>query len=412
MNDSNLSKSLEYIKEYFDANVFNFKQPSIKNNILEMSMYHKESVKWDVVYMTSIFLDEVGNAHNNFVIKDWKESLHRFMYRNQLFQKVHQTQQNLNNRTKESVSDDWYLIRYMIDAMNKIFLPLNIVEKYSTNGIHIKNINIIRLLSFYGLKTCSYFLELYCSCILKKIGFSPNEIDNMKSIYFTTNNIHETKQQILNYYFKDKLMLNIEDYTFNKHFSAFYTCFITHTIINSSKTFESYNDNLATWLKPRNYRKDLEWLISACFPNSDDVDLKLSETYDDNVDKCIEKVLEGKVREQYIVDNTIYGRSVVEKMKALENAHYLCEFDDSHKTFLRKNKTPYTEAHHLLPIHDSRSLDDASNIVSLCPICHKQIHYGIENEKIIRVLYDKRKDLLKRIGIDISVEDLIAIYNK
>ena len=58
----------------------------------------------------------------------------------------------------------------------------------------------------------------------------------------------------------------------------------------------------------------------------------------------------------------------------------------------------------------SVSLDVPANIVSLCSNCHNEIHYGKNYEQLIERLYERRKDLLRKVGIDISLEKLKEMY--
>ncbi len=101
---------------------------------------------------------------------------------------------------------------------------------------------------------------------------------------------------------------------------------------------------------------------------------------------------------------------------ALTHANFKCEYDDQHKTFIRKNGNPYTEPHHLIPISKYRdfqfSVDIMQNIVSLCSHCHNLLHYGrFEDKKpILEKLYNERKEALKECGIEITLEQLEAYY--
>ena len=101
---------------------------------------------------------------------------------------------------------------------------------------------------------------------------------------------------------------------------------------------------------------------------------------------------------------------------ALTHANFKCEYDDQHKTFIRKNGNPYTEPHHLIPISRYRdfqySVDIMQNIVSLCSHCHNLLHYGrFEDKKpILEKLYNERKEALKECGIEITLEQLEAYY--
>ena len=100
---------------------------------------------------------------------------------------------------------------------------------------------------------------------------------------------------------------------------------------------------------------------------------------------------------------------------ALNKAGYRCEVDGEHPTFRRRNSPlNYTEPHHIVPMSRqddfNTSLDVEENIISLCCNCHKQIHLGQGYEEMLEKIYNERKELLKQVAIDISLEDLIRYY--
>ncbi|GFZ30121.1 HNH endonuclease [Clostridium zeae] len=122
-----------------------------------------------------------------------------------------------------------------------------------------------------------------------------------------------------------------------------------------------------------------------------------------------------KKQPMYIKNKYSYPRSRMVALNALRHANYKCEFDNNHLTFTRRNSDlQYTEPHHLVPInyHENFdvSLDVEENIVSLCCNCHKQIHLGQGFEVMLEKFYNERKDLLKKIGIEITLEELIKLY--
>ncbi|MEF9839642.1 MAG: HNH endonuclease, partial [Lachnospiraceae bacterium] len=55
-------------------------------------------------------------------------------------------------------------------------------------------------------------------------------------------------------------------------------------------------------------------------------------------------------------------------------------------------------------------LDCEQNIVSLCSNCHNLLHYGVDNEELLHLIYEQRKDLLSSIGITISFDELKRYY--
>ena len=80
----------------------------------------------------------------------------------------------------------------------------------------------------------------------------------------------------------------------------------------------------------------------------------------------------------------------------------------------RNSDVMYTEPHHLIPMAYSdkfeSSLDVEENIVSLCSNCHNQLHYGKGFEFLLENLYNKRKEYLLSVNIDISLKELINMY--
>ncbi|KQS37700.1 HNH endonuclease [Exiguobacterium sp. Leaf196] len=105
--------------------------------------------------------------------------------------------------------------------------------------------------------------------------------------------------------------------------------------------------------------------------------------------------------------------------EALERAGYLCELDGTHQLFVSKfTEENYVEAHHLIPIQFQNkyknSLDTHANIISICPMCHRKIHYGTfeEIQNMIKRLFDSRKARLNSSGIDLTIDELYDYYKQ
>lgn len=62
--------------------------------------------------------------------------------------------------------------------------------------------------------------------------------------------------------------------------------------------------------------------------------------------------------------------------------------------------------------HFDCSLDIPANIVSICTVCHKKIHFELfENKKeILEKLFKNREDRLKKCGINIGKQELYTYY--
>lgn len=111
-----------------------------------------------------------------------------------------------------------------------------------------------------------------------------------------------------------------------------------------------------------------------------------------------------------------YPRNHAASKNALRYANYLCEIDNHHYVFKRRNSiNNYTEPHHLVPLSAYRDfpdvdLDREQNIVSLCSSCHNLLHYGASYKELLYDLYTQRKDSLEQIGILITFEQLMSYY--
>lgn len=118
------------------------------------------------------------------------------------------------------------------------------------------------------------------------------------------------------------------------------------------------------------------------------------------------------IGEKTIITHEEWKRSSIIKLQTLEAAGFKCEIDQAHSTFTaQSNGKQYMEGHHAIPMHYQdkfdQSIDVYANVICLCPICHRLLHYGRETEKkrIVNQLYETRKDRLEVSGIKISKDD-------
>ncbi|SDM14141.1 5-methylcytosine-specific restriction enzyme A [Paenibacillus sp. OK060] len=103
--------------------------------------------------------------------------------------------------------------------------------------------------------------------------------------------------------------------------------------------------------------------------------------------------------------------------RALHLSKFKCAFDESHVSFTSKvTGKQYLEVHHLVPMRFQGefdvSLDRESQLLALCPTCHRQIHHGTDEAKEImltKLFYDRREKL-KAIGIEIDTDELCQMY--
>ena len=128
-----------------------------------------------------------------------------------------------------------------------------------------------------------------------------------------------------------------------------------------------------------------------------------------------------KIPKLKVVETVHYTRNQIISAHAIEAANYKCENHAEHKTFTSASTNkPFMEGHHLIPMKKQSefdvSLDVYANIICLCPICHRLLHYGITSEKeyLADKLFENRQTRLIHSGIDISRNDfryLIGVNN-
>lgn len=150
-----------------------------------------------------------------------------------------------------------------------------------------------------------------------------------------------------------------------------------------------------------------------------EIDYVLSETNNSIKESSIEiyeTALDVPEQKEYITKK--YERSIIEATKAKELANWCCEIDNTHSTFLAKsNNKQYVEAHHLIPVSAQKyfnsSIDCSSNIVSLCPNCHRLIHFANDAEKIelLQKLYKKRESFFSDFEVPIDQDRLFSYYS-
>lgn len=121
------------------------------------------------------------------------------------------------------------------------------------------------------------------------------------------------------------------------------------------------------------------------------------------------------VPEDYNKGIKAYKRHKEIVLNAIALANYSCEGECNTPIFVRKDGvTNYTEAHHIIPLcyqgDFKYSLDVEANVVSLCPRCHRLLHYGADYEQLLKKLYISRGKRLEKCGIGIGFEQLLLLY--
>lgn len=122
------------------------------------------------------------------------------------------------------------------------------------------------------------------------------------------------------------------------------------------------------------------------------------------------------VSQKEVRNQTVWKRSSIIKKQTVKAANYLCMIDTGHKTFIAESThQQYMEAHHIISMYLQNkfpcSLDVYANVICLCPICHRLLHYGIKEQKsiLLNQIYDERADRLVKSGIRISKNEFFEL---
>ncbi|MFA6844740.1 MAG: HNH endonuclease [Sphaerochaetaceae bacterium] len=122
-----------------------------------------------------------------------------------------------------------------------------------------------------------------------------------------------------------------------------------------------------------------------------------------------------------VKSHKIPNRDNILVRQVLQSESFKCEINPEHQTFVaQKYHTPFMEGHHLIPLNMQpefgNSLDVYANILSLCPTCHRFLHFGLPEEKVLvlKNLFDQRKDRLVDSGIRLGEKEFLEVveYSK
>lgn len=90
----------------------------------------------------------------------------------------------------------------------------------------------------------------------------------------------------------------------------------------------------------------------------------------------------------------VYERDAQVKAWILNNANGICECCKKVSPFISTNGIPYLEVHHLKQLAKGGS-DTIENTVALCPNCHKEFHFGINKNRLLKAIYNSNQRIVK-----------------
>lgn len=159
------------------------------------------------------------------------------------------------------------------------------------------------------------------------------------------------------------------------------------------------------------------WLATRKFKDREDTTRKSLPALFDREDDVFQNAIHNpNPKSGKIVTYKREDRNRTVALKALRSAKFRCEIDEKHDTFLDMSGRNFVEAHHLVPLAATKeldlNLDFEGNIVSLCPNCHRAIHYANLDKRLnlIEELYLARQKKIKRKGVTLTLADLASLY--
>jgi 5-methylcytosine-specific restriction protein A len=130
------------------------------------------------------------------------------------------------------------------------------------------------------------------------------------------------------------------------------------------------------------------------------VDLFDHDQFNKEVDEYLKKPIKdepegkSKPRKKISTPQEVYERDPKVKAWVLQNSKGCCECCKNNSPFIASNGMPFLEVHHLKTLATGGS-DKTSNTVALCPNCHRELHFGIDKEKLTLQMYNQIKRLKK-----------------
>ncbi|MDR1819360.1 MAG: HNH endonuclease [Methanobrevibacter sp.] len=197
-------------------------------------------------------------------------------------------------------------------------------------------------------------------------------------------------------------------------------------INNSNDVYNISINNYDKSMIKHSHEKFNSWVISSLVAlgilNKDEKYITISETYKPYISSFLENLSYEDMffsKEEEISckrEKIIYfKRNKKITQKVLAECDYKCFINSNHLTFPTEDKENYVEGHHVIPLRFSESFDETldceDNIIPLCPNCHKEIHYAIDENKnqILKTIF-KRKT--KLTSFDVEIDDLREYYFK
>ncbi|MGQ8335814.1 HNH endonuclease [Sunxiuqinia sp. A32] len=204
------------------------------------------------------------------------------------------------------------------------------------------------------------------------------------------------------------------------------------SLLNEIKTKRIAESSLLLWHILLNNKTPVDQLADELISdlNEEDINPTFPPRFNPiNLDNYNEKVQRGKLKvlrkggkkkpkKKSQNGKEYWSRDPDIAFTALAKAKFKCEFNSSHTSFISEtSRKNYMEGHHLVPMKYQEkfqiSLDVPENIISLCPTCHRAIHFATlkYKEEMIRKFFKRRINALRSREVNINFDELRDYYN-
>jgi len=155
---------------------------------------------------------------------------------------------------------------------------------------------------------------------------------------------------------------------------------IYSTVYKQIYILELKDEKLNEW---RNYQtKPLTFQEFREFENK-----KIQKVFKQTEKELLDKIKTKKDLEINIATTKIYNRNPYVIALSLQRAKGICELCKQKAPFKNRDNQDYLEVHHIISL-SKKGNDSIENVISVCPNCHRELHYGYKKEQI-------KKELLK-----------------
>lgn len=226
--------------------------------------------------------------------------------------------------------------------------------------------------------TISKYSEQASNRILKDLGVNIYEIESMEKLHQLLRDVKLLEQQML----KDPRRM--------------------------------YSAAVSNYIKFKAYQLENQYLIEeSLYLYSIEKELMANEVEQED-EPVIRPKAPAMLKEHSV---QLYKRDKKVAVQSIKDNHFLCQININHRWFKSSaTHENYVEAHHIIPISTQAlfeySIDCVPNIASLCPVCHRQIHYDYKENKVklLEILWNQNKEGIERAGINIKFNELVELY--